>query len=230
MGLTLSFSKSRSAAYNQVLKECRKFQNFSETDDLKTLQLGFTEIFDQWESFNSILHTAIKWTSFAMFIQDRSVSKSEVKKIFYSLQELKNCLLGYYSDIDKISYCGHTFWGCHRLTSVQVLPSWYTIDKGWYTIGSLENGSWKIDKEKILTKLLSEAERRYLDQCPNFNKEKIREVVHALPDRLDIANKHWRFKTSLQFKEGQFKDVVTGIEWIGDFSEFKPEQILLRNK
>jgi hypothetical protein len=213
--------------YNKVIRLCGIFNGYTQYDTINVLRLEFRDISEKWEAFNSIFLTIYKWSSFRLILKDRPIVGPEIKKVFYSLQDLKYCMKSFDREFDKLEYCeGGSFWGCHRLTSVKVLPDFYTIDKGWYTFGHLDNGSWIIDKNEILTKLLREANENLIDNCPNFNKERIRRVVNALPDQLDIATKHWKLKTSLKFIDGQFKTICTGIHWQGAFAEFKPETFL----
>lgn len=228
MDVQLSFSKSRSAMYGKVINLCRAFNNFTQEDGINVVRAEIKEIVERWEAFNGIFGTACSWSSFSLHLNDQPIiGNTEIKKVYYSLQDLKNCLKDFHKEFDKDLHCeGGQFWGCHKLKSVEVLPSWYTIDKGWYMTGSLEDGNWKINKQQILNKLLTEAKEKLVKNCPNFKEDRIRAVVSALPDQLDIATKNWRLTTSLKFIDGQFKTVCTGIQWHGTFAEYKPETFL----
>jgi len=227
MDIQLSFGVSKSAMYKKVLRECSKFPGFTLEDGFHTVNLTFKEIVENWESFNFIFHHIVKWSSFSFVIKGKSiVSYSDIKKIFYSLQELKQCMKGYQEAFDKDDHCNYTFWGCHKLKSIEVLPHFYMKDKGWYIYGNLEDGQWKINKDYIFNKLMHEAQSNLVISCPNFNPNRILEVVNSLPDKIDIATKNWKLKLSTQFLNGQFVKVCTGIDWIGDFSDFNPAEIL----
>lgn len=227
MDLIITFCKSRSAQFGQIIKECNKFKDFTLLDGIYKLQIEYLEILENWESFSLVLNNAITWSSFGFKIKGRLVAhKSDIKKIFYDLQDLMYCIKEFQVVNDQLGYCNQTFWGCNKLDSVHVLPNYYSKHKGWYLFGTLDQGAWKIDKDRILNTLLKEAELKHLDKCPNFKKERIQEVVDALPASIDIATKHWKMVTTIQFKDGAFKQVCTGIEWIGNYIDFKPEEIL----
>lgn len=230
MDLTLAFSKSRSGSFGQVVRECSKFNEFTFTDGRYTLTISYMEALSLWDSFQIIFANAVNWASFEFKIKDRPVAgRADIKRIYYDLQELMYCLKQYQTVADPEAYCAQDFWGCNRLKSVQVMPDFYHTAAGWFSFGTLVDGNWKIDKQRILGTLLKEAQLKHLDSCPNFNQKRIEHVVQALPDQIDIATRNWKLKTSLQFADGTFKQVCTGIEWTGHYAEYKPENFLIRH-
>jgi hypothetical protein len=227
--LTLTFSRSRSLAFSQVIRECGKFQGFKLEGNTYILSTPYSLAIQNWEAFSFVLLTTMSWSSFSFEMDGRMIiGNSDIKNIYYSLQELMYCMKEYQSEYDGPAYCSQSIWGCLKLNSVEVLPHWYNKEKGWFTIGHLEDGTWIIDKSRILNTLLNEAKDNHAFNCPNFNEAMIANVLSALPDSIDIATRNWRLKTETKFVAGQFKQVCTGLTWIGDRTEFKPEQLLIK--
>lgn len=229
MKLQLSFGKSRAAAYKDVIRLCSVFDGFDQKDDTNVLTLTLKDVTGHWSEFNGIFHAICKWSSFRCIVDDTtSINTRQAKLVFYNLQDLMYCMKEFHQ-VQHKEYCAGTkFWGCKKLQSVQVLPDFYSGDKGWYTFGHLSDGDWNINKEAILQRLLQEAKERMIDQCPNFNKEQIRRVVKALPDKIDIATRNWKLVTGVKFIDGEFKSVCTGLKWIGSYAEYKPETFLTK--
>lgn len=229
MEIKITFSKSRSAVFVQVVKECRKFQGFTKEEDRYALNTTYQEAMQRWDAYQVILLNAINWASFEYRHAGELVTdKARIKKSFYMMQSIVQCMKEHLEVIEKERFCRATIWGCRMLDSVHIFPDFYDRQRGWFMFGYLEDGVWKIDKEKMLRTMLEEANMKHLSSCPNFVPERLAQAVHALPAFIDIATKEWKLTTSVQLIDGEFKTVCNGIEWVGSYQDYKPTEILLK--
>lgn len=214
--------------FSYVVRECARFENFNQIGSFYLLETTDTEALQRWAGFQVILLNAYTWASFQLKLNEEIVlDKVNVKKWFYSLQEVRQCINEYSEVSSPDQFCRESAWGCRKLKSVEFLPDFYDRNKGWFTFGSLEDGKWKIDKMKVVQVLAREAELKHLESCPNFDIDRIVRAVHALPPYIDIATRNWKLVTSIQLVDGEYRNAVSGIEWIGRYIDYNPKEIIL---
>ena len=210
--------------YKKILKACSTFEYYESNGYENKLTLTFKEILDKWDAFTFIYNSTIKWVSFGVSFNNKPIYEhAKQAKLLSSIVEIKRNL-GYKEEsVDKDSYCLQG-WGCRLLKSITYEPHYYAR-RVWYDCGEFVDGKWIIRKDQIKLYLKKEAEDLLLTLCPNFRWERVESAVDNLPSFIDIANKQWEISTRVQFIDGVFKSIPTGIRWTGEYNNFSPEDI-----
>jgi hypothetical protein len=221
--LIIKFLKTKSGNFNAVLNSCNQFAQFHRCEEWYILRTNFVECMQLFEFYYHIVTHAQRWTSFRYQVNNNLINhKSDFNGLyFYPLQAISNCIKEKQRH-EHEEYCTDgNGWGCMRLTGINLVPTYYS-ENNWFDYGYLRNGEWIIDKVLLLKEIKREAKLKLIDNCPHFDFNRILEVVNALPDRIDIANKNWKFKTSMIFdhKTKEFINKIDGLKWIGDIENF----------
>ncbi len=103
MNIELTFQKSRSKDFSNVLKQCRIFDLFTEKEYRLEIA-SFEELFQKWNEFNIIYHHTKKWAG-TVFVLDGKQDKTN--DTFYRLQEVKECYKQYREFNARELFCDH---------------------------------------------------------------------------------------------------------------------------
>ena len=186
---TIQFGRSISPSYQDILKRCRKFREFTEGVTNILLIYDFKEIIDRVYDFTEIVGIASNWKSFSMLYRDHGVrspvkyatTAGNVARCTFAKEKLKDS--GYCTSKDKVGN-----WGCRLVNFIGKEPLDYTM-KYWYEYGHFGSGSsYLIDKADLLIALLEEASEKMCDNCPFFNEKNIGVQIKLLPDEIDITD------------------------------------------
>lgn len=102
---SISFKKSRSKNYKQVLDIASNFKNFHAEADGYKVDMDVKELFQKWEFFNLLFWRTVDWkgTSFA-FDDIELFSHCDRTRIFYALQQSHSEWINMYIDLAKNMY------------------------------------------------------------------------------------------------------------------------------
>ena len=84
----LSFKKSHSKNYKEVLKLASYFKDHKFKDNRHLITMSLTEVFSKWEFFNLLFWLTVKWKgSYFGFEEIDLYSHTDRTRIFYALQD-----------------------------------------------------------------------------------------------------------------------------------------------
>jgi len=222
--LTIKFKENRSKNFKVVLMACNKFSKFTSDENWYVLDTDFVECMKRFEDYHTIVWNSQKWASFQYQVNDNLINhRTDFNGMyFYPLQAMCNCIKEREKSIDE-NFCEDAQgWGCLRLTSINLVPTYYS-ENNWFDYGYLKAGIWYIDKARLLKEIKREIRLKLVDNCPFFDENRIVNVVNMLPDSIDIATRNWEFKrrTVFDHKTKEFKGDIIGLRWIGNIDEFR---------
>lgn len=85
---TISFKKSRSKNYKQVLDIASNFRNYKVVDDVNIVDMTVKELFEKWEFFNLLFWRTVDWKGATFRFDDCTFhSHCDKTQIFYALQQ-----------------------------------------------------------------------------------------------------------------------------------------------
>lgn len=85
--MIVSFKRSISKKYNEALKLSSEFKNAEIGDEGVWLDLPIKEIFEKWDSFNTLFWIVIDWKgSYLEYEGMQYLSHTDKTKLFYALQ------------------------------------------------------------------------------------------------------------------------------------------------
>ena len=191
---TIRFGKSKSPSYQDVLKRCRKFGDFTEGDMNTLLINDFNEVIKLLYDFGEIVGIASGWKSFSMLYRDHEVKSpanyktvaGNVARCTYA--KVKSNDPHYCTLKDKIPT-----WGCRLINFIGKDPFDYCI-KWWYEYGHFTSDlTYEIDKTELLIALKEESRDKMIDNCPFFKENKMIRQIELLPDQIYITDTdNWR--------------------------------------
>lgn len=86
-GVKIVFPQSRSKFYRQIVNLASRFSNFS-PGPLNTIIIKEKEIFEKWETFNSLFWKIVDWQGmYIEFNGSQWHSHEDKTRLFYALQE-----------------------------------------------------------------------------------------------------------------------------------------------
>ena len=186
---TIQFGRSKSPSYQEIIKRCRKFENFTDGDTNILLIYVFKEIIDRLYDFTEIVGIASGWKSFSMLYRNHGVrspvkfatTAGNVARCTYAKSKSKDP--GYCSSKEKLPN-----WGCRLVNFIGKEPLDFTM-KWWYEYGHFASGSsYVIDKSDLLVALTIEASDKMCDNCPFMDERNFARQVDMLPDVIDITD------------------------------------------
>ncbi len=110
-------------------------------------------------------------------------------------------------------------WGCKEISNIyyrELGNGYYKANnKYWYNYGNFNNDlEWIIDKEKLLEKLISCAEKRGLYVCPYFRQSKVKSAIEDLPSMIIPDNINYRIHYAEVYSGGEKVKVSENIRHI----------------
>ena len=184
--IELSFPKSSSKNFSQVLAICRKYPYFRSENKKGITQYKVRIPVEDIETVVSLWELVKNWKGSQLSANGRSLTK----------RNLTSKGLGCYRHKQQQSasfeqYCygkgwDLNVWGCTKLgMSLATIGNW--------CYGQLnDEGVWFFDKEtikRILDKFIKGSD---LELCPIFNSERVYEGLSRLPESIDFnKNKNW---------------------------------------
>lgn len=190
----IQFGRSKSPSYQEILKRCRKFENFSEGDTNTLIIYDFDEVIKMIYNFGGIIGIASGWKSFSMLYRDQLVESptkyatavGKVANCKYAKEKSKDTY--YCTENDKVPN-----WGCRLMGQIGKEPADYCLN-WWYEYGHFASGStYIVDKIDLLMALMSEAKEKMCDNCPYFNEKNLKDQARLLPDEIDIRDtENWK--------------------------------------
>lgn len=79
-------------------------------------------------------------------------------------------------------------WGCRRISVLDYDIKNQIEKTSWLQFGTMRDGHWIVDKNKIKQTLLKEVKEKGMDVCPFFDELALISAVKALPDKIDLDN------------------------------------------
>lgn len=211
--LKISFATSSSKNFKQALSIAKKL-NYKIDNDSYIVELSLNEVFNKWEYINLLLHIVDKWKSFEISLDDVvCTTNKDYRALFYAIQEIKNC---YNNKKRDCTDCNKEYeLGCWRLKSVTINPTYYSY-KYWYKFGHfLDETTWIIDKDELITYLETEVKRNYTYVCPSFSLDKAKQIIETLPGHLNVGNlEKWKILYQDKFTSDGIVKVPYSIEHI----------------
>jgi hypothetical protein len=210
--LEIHFPVSRSKNYQNVVKNARLFFGFSENPNILRIT-DINELFGRWDNFSIVIFGATKWSGTNVFFCGKPVIPYR-NEFFYKLLDLKHCYLSRQSCIDRAGHCTSSDWGCRKLTHLSRSIGGLYSQREFYKVGFFKDPTtWIIDKERIFTNLLTEAEIRLVNICPGFSLDNIRIEVENLPDQIDV-NVNWQVTYRTEVNSSGIVRVPVDIDYI----------------
>jgi hypothetical protein len=187
----IRFGHSKSPNYQEIMKRCQKFENFTEGHENTNILLiyDFKEVIKYSYHFSEIIRVASGWKSFFMMYRDHEVKSSQ--NYATHVRNIASCANGRMKSEDP-DYCtakkGICNWGCKFLSDIGKEPSDYAM-KWWYEFGHFTPApSYEIDKDKLMNALKTEAYDKLIDNCPYYAEMNLTKQVFAIPDEIDITD------------------------------------------
>jgi hypothetical protein len=185
----IRFGHSKSPNYQETLKRCQKFENFTEGHEETNILLiyDFNEIIKYSYHFSEIVRVASGWKSFNMMYRDHEVKSPQ--NYATHVRNIASCAKGKLKSEDP-DYCtakkGICNWGCKFINDIGKDPSDYAM-KWWYEYGHFTpKPSYEIDKDKLLKALKTEAADKLIDNCPFYAEMNMAKQVYVIPDEINL--------------------------------------------
>lgn len=182
----LEFRRSNSRFYPDVLRACRAILGFTEGEP-NVISLTPHTLRAHLRAFAYVYEATRKWKHSRLYIDDVPLDAREKLNFLRVIR----CLKLRDESPDPVPYCtrgrgiGET-WGCHLLTSVNLLPSIVPDRQWWYQFAvPSQERQWRIDKNRIYEIVSREVRQKQVDICPAFADQFIRQSTDALPDTID---------------------------------------------
>lgn len=196
MKVTIKFYKSSSKYYDPACKKSEYFENFTQVKSENTLILDESEIRDNLDKVREIIGYVTNWSKTVCFIDDSKVSFDKIHQLLSIMQcekSCSSCLLGC-SD-----HCyDEGGWGCKHLSSILLRnDSYYSYrsELCWYDFGHFADDTWHIDKNRILTVLRDEAQKKQLTLCQFYSEDRVNSTIQTLLDEIVVSDEsEWEFK------------------------------------
>lgn len=191
--LKFTFPKSRAHLFPTLIDSCRKFDGFIEDETYELEIYEHEELLEQWETFKFIA-TMLPRVRDAKAFANGSPVVPFTTKLFTEIEDaLHFCYdMGYDEELMP-DHCVSE-WGCRLLKdSVSFVHDEFDdMLKNWGDFGKIEDGAWKLDKEKIFKALEKEAKEKKLELCPAFSISRVKHLIKLLPVYVDISKTKWR--------------------------------------
>lgn len=101
----ISFKKSRSKNYKQVLDIASNFRQYEIVDDIHVVSMSIKELFEKWEFFNLLFWRTVDWRGSSFFFYDTELySHTDKTRIFYALQQSHLDWINMYVDFARNMY------------------------------------------------------------------------------------------------------------------------------
>lgn len=207
--LEIHFPVSRSKNYREIVKRARLFSGFTENPNILKIT-DIDELFGRWDDFSIVLHNSTKWVGTTLYF-DGSAILPYSNRIFYALQEMKECYRFYKEEFDKESFCSHSDWGCKLISLFPRNLTSYGFN--WYKSGKFEGKDWIVNKERIYSIILEEARIRTLLHCPVFRLERLKQSIDSLPGKI-ILDENWEIECESMLTEKGIEQVPVNINFI----------------
>jgi len=215
------FYNSRAKDFPDMVRRCKHFENFIQSkapgEKNKVAIESVNELMNNWPDF-MVLATRVPLLvgSQGWFMGDEIVPFTP--DFFYRIQNtIEYCYKDYKESNFQDEFC-NSDWGCRKLSSIQksINPEdKWTFHMHWYRYGHFEGDRWIIDKGAILRILKKESENNYLESCPVFDFDRVKQAVDELPDEIEL-NENWQILTRTELKKDGFVEVPFSIApaWI----------------
>jgi hypothetical protein len=210
--LRIDFVKSRSKQFPEALKVAMHFEGYSEKDGVYSVKFSQDDIFLSWDEFSRFHHMVTAWAGTNVYFKGKLL-KPYNNRLYYALQEIIQCIKG-----ESFHHCktgiNQPGWGCVKLNRIKRHIEYYSYIY-WYSFGEFSQNmkSWQVDKGKLLSALMSDAEGMNLTLCPLFKSEKVKEAVSGLPDKINIG-KEWEIVFRDDFVGDRIGSIPVGIRHI----------------
>lgn len=188
--VTIRFGQSSSKYYDDAKEKAEGAPFHEPPSEESNLHKVIFDAFSLNEA-ESLWDLVSGWSSSSMYINGAEATKQDLA--YYGV----GCFRKMLSSGDGRQFCFGTqwqrfnIWGCIRLD----MPVTHTA-RGWLTYGSVDDdGNWRFDKERIWEELKAEIEEN--EYCPLLSREKVREAVEMLPDKIDPS------ETPVWFSSGE---------------------------
>jgi hypothetical protein len=196
MKLRIEIPKSSSKLFERVCKIARQIDGAEQPDGSWVIQCDSVD--GRANEILVLLDLVTNITGTLFHLDGKLVTK---KQLAWPLQRLAQCVErkassfvpNYCCYTQHRSYSHECNFGCQLLDdhneSTAGLPSWWEC-------GSIqENGVFKIDKERLLTTLKAESQKKLLPLCSNFDFSRVCNFITTnLPEKIDPKwDKGWEY-------------------------------------
>lgn len=216
---TLIFKKNRSAKFDYALAEAKKLGAVYNGSQV-VINIEDSELLLAFEKLKTLLLIVTNWKD-----TEATYNGSPVKPyvfLFDIWYTAGSCAMGCALSRDK-KHCHLNNdlegWGCKHLTSVARHltgdGNYAKSNQFWYNYGKFtEDRTWKVDKAAIYEKLEKQVRTKHLHLCPFFNEFRVKELVHELPDTIDVDGVNFKPYTLPDYKQGEMRNIPVNIRHI----------------
>jgi transitional endoplasmic reticulum ATPase len=210
----IKFGKSTSSSYQNALNIAKKFSDFNCINDkssVNVIRLDSDEIYNKYKTFETLYSIIFGWKSTIITYKGQEI---QANNFFHQFNQIIKCSKEFENSVVKETYCNISNtvegWGCKFLTDIKKHLGFngvfFSSSTYWYKFGSFESETiWKVNKALIKEHLIKEIEKKNIEHCPVFSRERVLKSVDELPESIDLEEGlNWE----IEYKEDFFGSTI----------------------
>ncbi len=228
---TITFKKSRSKNFLEAWDLAMELGAICEGKEIR-LEINDYELFQSYQKLLPLIALIQKWKGVTATFNGRPVDLYKfVFKVCHHIVECAEYRNGCYSDQGCWKNDKQPGWKCKLLDR----PKRHITGTGdykskflyWYNYGSFnEAGDWVVDKTQIWKVLKRNIEDNYIDACPFYSEQRIKDIVFKdLPDLIIPEGERFRILYSEDYKDWKLQNIPVNIRHVF----YSPSRIELFN-
>ena len=197
--LKINFHKSTSANYKNVIKLSKFFKNFVQEENNNSIEIDQEELILHKRKILNLINYIQSWKNSEILYKEIKITRSGINL----LSSMLDCSQSYENSYNKDKHCFidnyREGWHCKHIKDIKRhLPEHYydyfhRRGQFWFDFGSFDTDeNWIFNKEHLLSCVMKEAEKNYLQFCPYFKQHYIENIISDLPSKICLKdNNDW---------------------------------------